>query len=244
MTLSRRCAALSAFTLLAFAPVSSTWAAGAPQPLTSCGQDVFGDVYLTGDLDCTGVGGTGVNLRRRATLELRGFSIRNADDYAVQCFRNCDIVGPGTLGGSFGGVWAPHRLTMTDVIVEDNEVLGIGTGRLKMERCTVSGGRYGIQGGVRASLVDSTVTGSEGTGVMVQASISFFGTQVCTRGKLSLVNSTVTGNVLDPNAANCADKNACADISTCLAPRLDAASSCGTSSRYDDAGSWGACDLD
>jgi len=243
MTISRPCAVLSVLALLAFAPLTSAWAASAPQPLTSCGEDVEGDVYLTGDLDCTGIGGIGVNLLKRAKLELRGFSIRNSEDFAVQCFKSCEIVGPGTISGSWGGVWAPYRLTITDVALVDNEVLGVASGNLRMKDCEVVGGRYGIRGGLKAKIVNSSVTGAAGSGIEIAASVPFIGPDACTRGRVTLVNSIVEGNGAAPLLANCAG-NVCADISTCLAPKLDAASSCGTSYQYSGAQDWDVCTLD
>lgn len=244
MTISRRFAALSAFTLLALAPLLATSAAAAPQPLTSCGQDVEGDsYYLTGDLDCTGVGGMGVNLFRRAKLELRGFSIRNAEEYAVQCFRSCQIVGPGTISGNWGGVRAPYRLAITDVAIVDNEAFGISGGSLRIEDSEIAGGRYGILGGLKAKLVNSSVTGAAGSGIEFAASFPFLKPGTCNRGRVKLVNSTVEGNAVAPELADCAG-DVCADISTCLVPQLNASSSCGTSYQYDGTQSWGVCSLD
>jgi hypothetical protein len=227
---------------LALSPAPAM-AGGPPQPLTECNQNVEGDVYLTGDLDCTGVSGMGVNLMKRATLNLNGFSIRNAQDYAVQCFKNCDIIGPGSLVGNFGGIWAPHRVDVVDVDLIDNGVLGIGTSKLTMTDSSVEGSRVGIMAGARARLRNSTVTGSEWSGILSAATIPF-SSGPCTHGRVFLSSgSTVTGNGLGAGSPECETRQ-CADVVSCREPRIDATSSCGTSLKDGEPQIWGVCTLD
>ena len=67
-------AACAASLLLTCAPASY---AADPQPVTDCSsEERFGDYYLTGDLDCTGSYGLTLH-SPTATLDMRGFSIRN-----------------------------------------------------------------------------------------------------------------------------------------------------------------------
>ena len=74
-------------------------------PITRCGDAASGTVYLAADLDCSDqFPSRGIRLEGRARLELRGFSITNAAFFAVQCDGSCEIVGPGTLSNSAGGV--------------------------------------------------------------------------------------------------------------------------------------------
>jgi hypothetical protein len=227
-----------AFVLSPFAAM----AGGPPQPLTSCNQNVEGDVYLTGDLDCTGVGGMGVNLMKRATLELRGFSILNAQYFAVQCFKRCSIVGPGSLVGAGGGIWAPRRLDLVDVDLIDNGLLGIGSDKLTMTASSVEGSRVGISSGLRARLIDSTVTGSEWSGIDAAGTFPPR-SGPCTHGRVFLWNSTVTENGLGAGSEECETRQ-CVDVVSCREPRVDAASSCGTSLKDGTSESWGVCALD
>lgn len=227
--------------MLAFS-VSPATAGGPPQELTSCNQDVEGDVYLTGDLDCTGVGGMGVNLLKQATLELRGFSIRNAQNIGVQCFKACTILGPGSITGSHNGIWAPRKVSVVDVDLLDNGVLGIGGDKIELVDSSVEGSRQGIVGGRRVDLVNSTVTGSDWAGVTVASRLPP-SSGPCTHGRLSLRGSTVTGNATDSGAQDCIDRG-CADVVTCRMPRLDDSSSCGTSLRDGPSEPWGVCTLD
>jgi hypothetical protein len=222
---------------------SAPMAGGPPQPLTSCNQNVEGDVYLTGDLDCTGVGGFGVNLMKRATLDLRGFSILNAEQYAVQCFKRCSVVGPGSIVGSGGGIWAPHRLDVVDVSLIDNTLLGIGSGKLTMTRSSIDGSQVGITSGIRARLIDSSVTGSEWSGIVASATIPPASFEPCTHGRVFMWNSTVTGNGLGAGSEECETRQ-CVDVVSCREPRLDATSSCGTSLKDGTTESWGVCALD
>jgi hypothetical protein len=228
---------------LALSP-APTMAGGPPQPLTECNQNVEGDVYLTGDLDCTGiVNGFGVNLMKRATLNLNGYSILNAHMFAVQCFKRCDIVGPGSIVGSGGGIWAPKKVEVVDVGLVDNGLLGIGSSKLTMIRTSVDGSRQGVTAGVRAELVDSSVTNSGWTGLRVSASFPS-GSGPCTHGKLRMTNSTVMDNGLDALGEEWCDNGECVDVVTCREPRLDETSSCGISRKENVAETWGVCALD
>jgi hypothetical protein len=166
---------------------------------------------------------------KRATLELRGFSILNAPDIAVQCFKNCTVVGPGTLTGNHMGIWAPNKATVVDVDLIDNSVLGIASNNLTMTGSSIVGSQTGIMGGKRVTLTDSSVTGSAFNGVEVSAYLPV-GADSCSHGKLRLYNSTVSGNNL-------------VDLVTCREPIVDETSSCETSAHSDTGAFWGVCSL-
>jgi hypothetical protein len=162
------------------------------QPLTQCGQVLEGTYYLTGDLDCTGVPGHGVDLTsRRSRLELRGFTLSNASAAGVQCGQSCAIVGPGTISGSgIDGVRVGRKATIVGVTIVDNGARGVDAedngdrGRAIVENSHIEGNKVGVRGDKRVALIDSVVINNTDAGVVVD----------CAHGKTKVENSTVTGN--------------------------------------------------
>lgn len=229
--------------ILSLAPLTSQ----AAQPVTACGMDINGDAYLEGDLDCTGVSAPGINLHGMATLELRGFSIRNVPNIAVQCFGPCSIVGPGTISDSFAGIRAPYRLRMKNVSIHGmTGVSGTGgsaveAGTARVENCRIEGGGSGIYAGRKLLLRGSTITGANEFGV--HAGFDPFGNRekACNAGIVALVDSDVSGNMLDPDPLHAADN---ADLVSCAAPKLKGTSTCGTSRQYESTLSWNVCSQD
>jgi hypothetical protein len=224
--------------------------AASPQPLTACSdEELTGkSYYLTADLDCGG-GNLGVWLRRGgATLDLAGFSIRNAQK-AVHCSRRCTILGPGTISdtqtGVEGYVVKIVNLTLRDIVRNALRVLK----KLVVEGSLIENNGAGIRAPLRSLIVNSQITGNRTDGIR-GFGVRYFdgGAQECADRKVELVNSTVTGNATGPiggNECELGDFSACADIRTCnRAPILDGTSSCGTSLSVESGTPWGICTLD
>lgn len=240
-------AALSVASVFVLA-AASTAVALPPQPISDCvGQELpRGRYYLTNDLDCSGNPSTiGLYLTKGGTLELQGFSIRNADR-AVFCSGRCTIVGPGSLADSNTGVESSGRVTLVDVTVTGMVEEGVKVlGHLKMYNSRIENSSTGARVPLKAFLFDSEITGNRLDG------IRGFGTgeEPCGGGKrIRLTNSTVTGNNTGPfDLGECDEGNAttCADIRTCdRPPRVDTTSTCGTSLSVESGTTWGLCTLD
>ena len=224
-------------------------AASAAEPLSECSnEERFGKrYYLTADLDCGGA--RGINLARSATLDLNGFSIRNAG-IAVHCSRRCTILGPGIISDSHGGIDG-YKVTLVDVTLRDIEEDAVrALKRLKLEVSLIETSGTGVLAPIRTLLVDSQITGNRRDGIRGFGIRRFRGRdeERCVGRKVQLINSTVAGNNTGPFAGNdceLGDYSACADIRTCdRAPRLDATSSCGTSLSVESGTSWAVCTLD
>jgi hypothetical protein len=163
--------------------------------LTECGQVLEGTYYLTGDLDCTGVPGHGVDLTsRRSRVELRGFTLSNASSAGIQCRQSCTIIGPGTITGSASfGVRVGRRAHIIDVTLTNNGNDAVSAedngdnGRAIVENCHVEGNGAGVRGDKRVVLIDSAVVNNTGGGVIVN----------CQHGRKKIENSIVTGNGVD-----------------------------------------------
>jgi hypothetical protein len=247
---SRILVALTA--VLAFLPFESVPAAlaGPAVPLTNCGQTVTGAVYLTADLDCTGQSGHGVFFDGvRGRLELRGFTLSNAEMDGVECSGRCDIVGPGAIVGSGGqGVRAmPRRTTIDDVTISGSRYDGVASQNLVLRNSRViDNGGSGIVFGVRALLLQSEVSGNQWDGIEGPFYGGYAGREDRCFGtkEARLLDSAVTGNRL---SAECGSSRDCADLRSCRQPRLDVTSVCETS-LVEPAGvvdaNWGVCSAD
>jgi hypothetical protein len=196
---------------------------------------VTGDVFLTADLDCTGVEGFGVRLGRNSTLDLRGFSILHSQWQSVECEGSCTVLGPGTIDKGVDGI---RSITIVGVTMIATEYANAVDGaRVRLKDCTIQGFVSGISAGLRASLINTTISDSERWGI-------YAGYQrkqhlPCHGGRVVLENSSVTGT-----GSGCPPEDSCADIESCAEPVLDETSSCGTSLGYDATVSWGACSSD
>ena len=105
---------LAVLPLLVVATIAS---AGSPVEVTTCGQEVRGKAFLSGDLDCTASTASIAVRILRGSLDLGGFTITggpNQDIDIVRCVRSCTIFGGGTLRGGFFGVHGTRRVRLFD----------------------------------------------------------------------------------------------------------------------------------
>jgi hypothetical protein len=218
--------------------VGATAALADPQPLTTCGQTVSGAYYLAADLDCTGVSGHGVAFRGYGQLDLRGFTLSNAENDGVECFNMCRIVGPGAIVGSAShGVRAPHGVELVGVTISGNNGPGVVGTRVKLADCVVTNNGFdGVSASRRAILVNTTVSGNDENGVVTDGAV--FGGDRCRMGATKLVNSSVTGN---SQSVDCGVGTDCADLVACRRPRVDDPASCETSRNVTSGDTWGVC---
>lgn len=161
-------------------------AAAAPVPVavTACGQEVpRGAVgYLTGDLDCTGFTGGGIEgmaviLRDKATLELRGFTL-TASTFGVGCFepgdapgeyrnaKRCRIAGGGgaIVGASASGLSGARKLTVDDTTLSGNADALFNFHDVRLRNVTITGNERPILAVDLLTLEQSSVT-SNGVGI-------------------------------------------------------------------------------
>jgi hypothetical protein len=224
--------------------------AGTPQPIAECGVDLpGGDYYLAGDLDCTGFDGIAINFRGRARLQFSGHAIRNAAE-AIQCWRTCNLIGPGTIENNGGGARAA-RLFLSDMLVQNNGSTGLEAannsyrGTVIATRTVVQGNGIGILAQRTVRLIDSEVSGNDEAGLLVLGEYQtvLHDGPTCQHGTAALENSTVAGNLVAP-PAECSGFGhypECADIKTCVAPTVDETSSCGSSVGALTGTPWGVC---
>lgn len=195
-------------------------------PVTTCGQLIKGNAELVGDLDCSGVGGPGIQFES-GSLALNGHTLRTpSTNVAVDCIGNCKVVGPGTITGTGSGVNARRALKMTDVVLTvDGSAVGLdstqGKGRGIIRNCTISDSTTGISVKVPLRMFDTVVTGTQYSGLEISLAP---GEDRCS--SVLLKRSSITGSGTDPS---CGVSRNCADIMSCdKRPRL-LESTCGTS---------------
>ncbi len=234
------------FSLLAAIGFATSARAGTT-PIVYCGQQLHGRGFLVADLDCSGYLGHGVIIDR-GTLDLNGFTIRNAGFYGVHCESWCKIRGPGsvTLNG-FDGVHAENWAMVRDAIISNNGLSGVqarninGGSRVLIKNSTITGnGLNGIETDNLAIIRDSIISNNGENGIDV-------GVQFCdSGGRVMVVSSTVSSN-----GGSCFGSPYCADVNSCgrndPAPRLRNQSMCGTSHVRDSGApgmNWGVCLLD
>ena len=177
--------------------------------------------------------GEGPGLLAR-TLDLAGFTIRNAGRAVFCGGRACKIVGPGTLADSDSGVESSNKVTLVDVTVTGMAEQGVKVlWYLKMYNSRIENSATGARAPLKALLVDSEITGNRLDGIRGFGNDPE-GEGPCGGGRrVLLINSTVSGNAtgpFDPGDCEFGNATTCADIRTCdRAPRLVPASTCGTS---------------
>ena len=59
--------------------------------VTTCGQAIAGEGFLSANLDCTGFPGDAVVING-GSLDLRGFTLTGGDLSGVFCSKNCSVV--------------------------------------------------------------------------------------------------------------------------------------------------------
>jgi hypothetical protein len=222
-------------------PVSAI--ASVPVPVTTCGQVLTGDGYLTGDLDCSGqtIGAASVTLSKTGRLNLGGFTITGSSDPdvfdIVRCEDRCIILGPGTINGGEHGIASragkSGRVDAIGVTVTGAE-FGMLVPNLHASQIVVTGNTFEGIRSHKAKIVDSQITGNGGMGAGVRGDdvVRLFATTVTGNGaagveggKLHATDSQITGNGIDPT---CGVTSVCADVSLRRRPHLKN-TSCGTS---------------
>jgi hypothetical protein len=186
--------------------------------VTACGQEIPRRTtgYLTGDLDCTGTGGTNlaaVVLHDRASLDLRGFTL-TADDHGVACLepcaadpsaycqtRGCRVLGGTITGGSEQGVHASaRRVEIDDVSITGFQSAGIfNAGTLTLRNVTLAGNGVGLAGIGVAKLQGTTIAGNGAAGSTIRLARVRFSDVTGNGAGLSaerivLIGSTALGN--------------------------------------------------
>jgi hypothetical protein len=228
--------ALSLLVLCLALPVSA--AASTPVPVTTCGQILAGDGFLTGDLDCSAqpAAAATVTLSKTGRLNLGGFTLTGSPNVVdtVRCEDRCIINGLGgsNLGTIAGGQHAiasrsgkSGRVDVFYTTVTGAE-FGIVAPKVHARQLHVTGNTFeGIRGD-KVKLIDSTVTdnGGLGAGVRGEAQVKLIAAVITGNGgagveggKLHAQDSTVTGNGTDPA---CGVTAVCADLSLQRKPHL------------------------
>ena len=249
----------------------STVQAGAPVPVTTCGQDVQGTGQLAADLDCSASADDAVKLK--GTLLLNGFSIFGNPGFdVVRCVSGaCRVVGPGLVSGGADGVRSDVGARLeNDVSVLNNAGDGVRTEKtVKITDGNIgSNGGDGVRSKGAALLKRTIVNANGGTGVRTDgAAIVQENSSVLLNGedgihsekiakvmKVSQVFSNgfdgVRGlkvQLKDSTAtANgtdpaCGVTDDCADLASEFAPKVQGTSACLTSRNTELGGTWGVC---
>lgn len=168
----------AALVVCAFSLIATAEAAPPPVAVTACGQEVpRGTVgYLTGDLDCTGFTGGGIEgmavvLHNKATLELRGFTL-TASKFGVGCYepgddpgyynvRRCRIAGGGgaIVNASENAIGAgAGKLQVADVTLSGNNVVIFNARDVRLRNVTITGNGRPLFAVDSAQLEGSNVT--------------------------------------------------------------------------------------
>jgi hypothetical protein len=180
------CSLIPGFLLLLTVTFPLSSAAQVPVEVNTCGQVVSGDGFLAADLDCTGFTGgllgygAAVILSRRATLDLRGFTLRGGE-YGVICAKPCGGAsnalcsvpsckirgGGGTIAGATKIGILSERVVLDDVTVRDHGYTGITTvdGEVRLVNSLVTGNEIGIATNRYVLLFNSSVAGNTQTDV-------------------------------------------------------------------------------
>lgn len=224
----------------------ATPAWGAPTLITYCGQSFEGRGILVTNLDCTGFVGHGINVKR-GRLDLRGFTVRGAGYYGVNCEGTCRIFGPGTVTESgLDGIHARQWAIVRDVVVSDSGLSGIaargfdGGAVVSVKRVIVTdNGLHGIEADNLAFVRLSRVLDNGESGIHV-------GVTGCdSNGRMLVYRSIVIDNgTACPEAMTCADLTSCSKKS--VRPRVKR-SSCRTSHVQGSGfpgSDWDVCSLD
>jgi hypothetical protein len=183
-------------------------AASAQTVVTTCGQEVSGDVVLAADLDCTGVElGLVIN---GGKLAMNGHSISNANDENVRCTKPCTIVGPGLITGA---LWFGVNALETSVHMQQVDVTNCHVGGVQAwKKCvldgpaTISGNGVGVRGGKSVKANNVTITGNQGPAIDVASikpvgaavvkgcTITGNGSGISAQSRVKVTDSTITGN--------------------------------------------------
>jgi hypothetical protein len=236
--------------------------------VTECGQLVSGRGELAADLDCSTYEEDAVEIDK-GTLFLNGFTITGIAEFqptgeratrTVQCNGRCKIRGPGSIrgGGFHGAIGGGTRMTLQNVDISNTPVTGVYAADLSMRRSTVSGnGKIGVfHVGNKLKIIDSEINDNGSRAIMTfgadtkvrmrRATITGnAGHGILTHDKLSIRDSTITGNGLDPVGCDyyLSLGMPCADITTTAAPKV-LNTDCDTSVNFDTGTTWNVCAFD
>ena len=221
----------------------------AQTPVTGCNQGILGDAILMADLLCDGGGSNDGVTIERGTLDLNGHTIDcgGAQRSAISCIERCRIVGPGTVTNCAavqGAVVGGERLDLIEVNVVDNPTRGVsGTQRrIVIEGSTISrNGIIGVYPTKRLIVRRSVIDDNAGVGILLSDDSSLPGKSrgtlkdsviagngadgVYSDVPISILNSAIEGNVVDPGNDWCLDagegqKRAFADLQAATPLRL------------------------
>jgi hypothetical protein len=249
-------------------------AAEANTVVRTCGQTVRGPAVLRANLDCSEFGGDAV-IVYGGPLSLGGFAVTGHPAHSVISCRGtkrsvpggasvgpCTIQGPGTVVGGMRGIHS-GQLKVTDVDVTGS-MMGIASLQLKMNGGSVTACRLAgvapwgapAKHRVRNATISGNTTGiwpqwwAADGGFLIEGSsiIDNIGNGLLIDTPLLTIrNSTITGNGLDPTSAACTERmpvggqTGCGDVLTSTEPVIDEGSICGTSLEMYGPGSWGSC---
>lgn len=221
--------------------------------ITTCGQVIPKKAlgYLTADLDCSGytggpadVGshdhGAAVYMGKKSRLDLRGFTL-TAGKHGVRC----DVQSCGRHRCSQGPCEVFNG-TIVASVPENSH--GVSGQRPNVHDVTVRGFWFCIQAFRRLTLSNSTIDDCTGVGV-IGKSLTITNTNVTDSGNAGVVSAYTSGaapRLTDSSvtgSGGACTSVACADIVASREPRL-VNSTCETSYKVGDLGSWGVCTLD
>lgn len=231
--------------------------------ISSCGQTVSGEAYLTGDLDCSAYEGGpyAVVVNPTGSVDLGGFALTlpvGPQTTGVYCLEACRVANgtirtvPGRNGSAINSL---NRVTVENVSIEFDPIDqtdGI-TGRIGIIRnVAFSGDQSTCLDGFERLRV-SNLTCSDGhSGARASRKLLIEDSTVTgnhVRGveaerRLVVRNSVITGNGLP----GCVDELVpCADVASLFRAPTLRQSSCDTSARFGASGvfgSWGICGAD
>ena len=251
------------------APAAASLAAGNQPPVevTTCGQVLDGDGFLSADLDCSGfddtvvispkdgdVRGVAVVLRQNnSTLELRGHTLTAGTRRGVWCVKGCEIIGEGgSILGLAGnsGVYSGRSLKIEGVTVSLFADHGLQVRRrAKVLDSVISDNvEHGIRADGGALIRNSSIIDNGERGISTGRAVRIYDSTVAGNqhhgiqaGKILVKDATVTGNGVFGVCPNCG--GTCVDLHAEKKPRLLGTSTCDKS--RDPNGScardWGIC---
>lgn len=181
----------------------------------SCGQVVppKAHAHLAADLDCSAyAGNVAVTLGKKATLDLGGYTFTTGGSSGLDCSAGRCTIRNGTVQGSATFGIVAVRSSIESVAVHHGGLGAVSVDKSTIRDATISGtALIGVHGNSKVKIAGSTITGHAIFGVWVP--------------RVQLVDSTVTGNMTDPE---CSTGATCADVMASKRPRLKR-STCGRS---------------
>jgi len=130
--------------------------------VTSCGQVIDGDAYLSGDLNCGSGTEAAVHIHSGGSLDLRGFTIHGGE-YGVLCAADEQMI-----GGNVVFPYAPCRVFGGGTI-EGQSVFGIDASQLDLADVTISSDSIAIIVHNRLSFTNLTLQLGGPTAVGIEA---------------------------------------------------------------------------